>query len=179
MHQEAQEAARLLKAGNREYFPILMDIYRTRVYAKAFFITNSKEDAEDIAQETFLQMLNKIDQWQGGNFEVWLLKIAQNLSIDFLRKRKSGVTTEEILPEREKTSPEETLLRQEKIENIHKILQRLPSVQKEILYLKHFSGLSIREIAIKRNCSEGTVKATLFQILQKLAEQFENAGLME
>ena len=172
---DSNDLARDLQAHRMEAFDVLMQRYLDSVRKIAFQITRSHEDAEDVAQETFLTMLEKIEQWSGDHFEGWLFRIARNLSIDCLRKRRL-VRTEKM----EVASPRaEEIMGQEDRDTINAVLGRLPPVQRDILYWRHFQGASLKEIAARRKCAEGTVKATLFQIFQKLRKDFSEAGLME
>ncbi len=174
--QQDLHLARLLQEGKHEVFPLLMKLYTKKVQKIAFDITGSQSDAEDITQEVFLLVLEKIQQWQGENFRAWLFQIARRRSIDHIRKEKS---------QKRKYSPEvfftpkDRLWEKEKQGLVQQVLENLPPGQKEIVILKHFQNLSIKEIAQHRKCAEGTVKATLFQAFQKLREEFRKTGLQE
>lgn len=167
------ELARLLQAGHQEVFPEIMQIYQRRLYQTALKITNCESDAEDVVQDSFINVLEKIQQWRGENFSSWLMRICRNLAIDCLRKRheqKKRLQT--------KTPFIDVQVMPDEQELIDKILQKLPQKQREILHLRHFQNCSIREIAIKQGCAQGTVKATLYQTFQKLKTEFRAAGLM-
>lgn len=173
---EGDRLGGLLQAGKCEAFAELIRHYRVRVFNIARHITGSHDDAEDVAQETFLQMLEKIGQWRGENFDGWLSRIAQNRAIDCLRRRGGEL---EPRAQQERCLPDEEIIGREQRDAVNRILERLPRAQREILYLRHFEGCPIREIARRRKCAEGTIKATLYQIFQKLKKEFTVAGLME
>lgn len=181
MLEKIEKLAISLQEGNIEVFPELMDHFHPIMYKIVFAITRSQDDTEDIIQETFIIMLEKIEQWHGKNFNSWILRIAKNLSIDCLRKRQ---IKQKHLPRHQLTkqgfaNDEDVLVQEEQIDVLNNVIRNLPPKQKEILYLKHFKKMSIREIAIQTNCAEGTVKATLFQTLNKLKKEFKSQGIME
>ncbi len=171
----------LLKKGQKEALPAIIQCYERKLYRIVFAYIHSDTDAEDIVQETFIQVMNKIEQWQGKNFDAWLFRIGKNLALDFLKKKNSF---RYFLPlEKDVDDPalpcEVLLEKEEKYTRIDEILAELPQRQRQILYLKHFRGYTIQEIARRQGCSEGTVKATLFQTFQKLKNRFQSLGLME
>ncbi|NUM33594.1 MAG: RNA polymerase sigma factor [Candidatus Brocadiae bacterium] len=178
---EGEKLALLLKEGKKEVFFSLSQIYEKKIYRAVSAYLRSESDTEDIVQETMIQLLKKIDQWQGKNFDAWLLKIAKNLALDFLRKKNSFRYSLPLdIDVGDQSLPcHDVLEKEEKRVQMNKILSELPKNQKEILYLKHFHGYKIHEIALRLGCSEGTVKATLFQTFQKLKDRFQTSGLME
>ncbi|WP_372367576.1 RNA polymerase sigma factor [Candidatus Uabimicrobium sp. HlEnr_7] len=181
MSEKIENLASSLQKGNMEVFPEIMEHYRPIMYRIVFAITRSQDDTEDIIQETFVIMLEKIEQWHGKNFHAWVLRIAKNLSIDHLRKKRVKLKN---LPRhyyllQSLSSQKDVLIEKEQIDILHSIIDSLPPKQKQILYLKHFQKMSIRDIAVETGCAEGTVKATLFQTLKKLKNQFKEQGLME
>ena len=181
MLEKIENLALSLQQGNMEVFPEIMDHYRPIMYKIVFAITRSQDDTEDIIQETFVTMLEKIEQWHGKNFHAWILRIAKNLAIDHLRKKQ---VKKRHLPRHysfiESFSDEkDRVVENEQIDILHSIISTLPPKQREVLHLKHFKKMSIREIATKTNCAEGTIKATLYQTLQKLKKEFKQQGLME
>lgn len=178
MREKIETLACSLQAGNIEAFPELMEYYRPIMQKIVFAITRSQDDTEDIIQETFVIMLEKIEQWHGKNFNAWILRIAKNLSIDYLRKRQRNRKHMPFI-KKERGETKDCLMQQEELDALNMLLAELPPKQKEILYLKHFEKMPIREIALRLDCAEGTIKATLFQTLKKLKNQFQLSGWMD
>ena len=178
MPEKIEALAFSLREGDIEAFPEIMEYYRPIMQKIVFAITRSRDDTEDIIQETFVIMLEKIEQWHGKNFHAWILRIAKNLAIDFLRKKQRN---RKHLPFIKKLDEpvKDPLMKQEELDALNELLAQLPTKQKEILYLKHFEKMPIREIAIHQNCAEGTVKATLFQTIKKLKTQFQSSGWID
>ena len=82
----AQEA----QHGNPEAMEVLVNRYLKMVYALAYRMVLSKEDAEDISQQVFLKAWKNLKRFDPKkNFKAWILQIAQNTTIDFLRRKKS------------------------------------------------------------------------------------------
>jgi RNA polymerase sigma factor (sigma-70 family) len=89
-----------LKAGQGEGFDLLYAAYGPKIYNLAYRITGDHEDAEDITQETFIQVCRHIDQFRGDSqFYTWIYTIARNLCHQFLkqRKKKSFASLEALL----------------------------------------------------------------------------------
>lgn len=176
-YEEIDKKAVALQNGDVEIFPEIAEHYNPIIQKIVFSITHSHDDAEDVAQEVFVTVLEKIEQWHGQNFHGWILKIAKNYAIDCLRKRKRK--NKYTMPRAEFYEDSRILLKEEEIATLNVLLSNLPVQQKEILYLKHFKEMSIRQIAEHRNCAEGTVKATLHQTILKLKTQFKKSGLLD
>lgn len=173
---DSDDLAKKLQKGQLEVMALLIEKYQDQAYGLAYQITKRHSDADDITQEAFVIVLEKISQWQGQNFRSWLLRIVRNLAIDFLRKRNKE--SSEKLLEPKVNFFDQVVTAEEKMQ-VHQVLQSLPAAQKEILYLRFFENMSLQEIAQKRNCSVGTVKATLFQTFQKLKRDFRQHQVME
>lgn len=177
------------KKGDVNAFEEIVRRYQGKVYATAFNVTGNVEDAKDVTQEVFLKAYEKIHQWEPrGSFLPWLLRLAVNRSIDYLRKRKR--TTHETLNETiakvdEETqhvivspsTPLEASRAKEIDERIREALTRLSKTQKTVFILRHYQGYSLNEIAEHLGCTVGSVKVHLFRALQKLRKELGNLDL--
>ena len=105
--------------------------------------------AEDLTSETFFKALKNLDSYNGqAKLSVWLIQIAKNSYLDYLKK---SATRQEIatidLPEPPQTVNAETLLaRKESSQQLYQLLHQLPEPYKEIFMLRHFGELSFKEI---------------------------------
>ncbi len=117
MRVDEQALLNQVKRGNVQAFSALVNMYRERVLRLAFHLVGSYEDAEDVAQETFVRAyfsMNKYDPTRP--FAPWIYRIATNLCMDNLRRRKARPQQVELPPhmelfnsEEEKESPEELI----------------------------------------------------------------------
>ena len=76
--------------GDKRSVSLLVNKYSSRIYAVAFRLMKNEEDAEDVLQETFIIMLNKLDTFEGkSSLYTWLYRVATNVALGKLRKKKN------------------------------------------------------------------------------------------
>jgi RNA polymerase sigma-70 factor (ECF subfamily) len=150
------------------------------VYALAFGILRSREDAWDVAQEAFVKAYKNLDRFEGtAAFYTWLYRITYNLSIDTLREKArhhavdlSATKKIEEAMEREGRldlgNPDETAQRKELKVVIEKALNLLSEKHRAIIVLREIEGLSYEEMADVLGISKGTVMSRLFHARQNL-----------
>lgn len=174
------------KKGDQDSLDILYKAYYSDAYYVSFNIVNSKENAEDIAQDTFVSAFSAIRKLKDPmNFEPWIRKIAANLSINFL-KRNNRITLEpndEIirLAEAEDNSPgpEDTAIDSDVKITLEDIISRLPEDQRQALFLFYYESMSTREISEMYGCPESTIKSRLRyarEAMRKEVEKLEDKG---
>ncbi len=163
---------RLCLAGERTAFDALAARHYRRVYNLVYRMLGNREEAEDVTQETFLRIHSRLDMFrQGGSFAAWVRRIATNLCIDSLRRRReqavsldqqleSGV---EPADERAGSRPDERLAMGEDARRVVEAVGKLPARQRAVLVLRHIDGLKIDEIARTLKMPRGTVKTLLFR----------------
>jgi RNA polymerase sigma factor (sigma-70 family) len=140
--------------------------------------------AEDLMQETFLRMVRKIGEYEHrGKFEAWIFRIAANLARDHARRARrrgqlatldaDGDDVRAAEPaDRQQQEPGRRLMQQEASERLDACLQRLTDAEREIILLRHFSGLSFREIADLLGVPLGTALARAHRALARLRAAF-------
>jgi RNA polymerase sigma-70 factor (ECF subfamily) len=160
----------------------LVDIYSARLFGLLYWLTGSRETAEDLLQETFLRVVRTIPEYRhGGRFEAWLFRIAANLARDHARRLKrrgrpvalegSGGAGEPGHPDLADTGrpdPLAELLKKEAEQRVSAVLQELSEAEREIILLRHFSELSFREIAELLDIPLGTALARAHRALKRL-----------
>jgi len=159
------------------------EYYRTfakKLYGVAFRMVSNKEDALDIVQESFVKAYQNWEKFRGDSaVSTWLYKITLNLSYDFLKKRMKSNT----LPvEKDFEDPricinEKKIIESDMINIIKKEVEALTPKQKSIFILKSYDELTYKEIAKITNSRIGTVKATYFQIVQKIKKNVCDKGV--
>lgn len=155
------------KYGEKDAFILIFSTYSQKVFNTAYFILKDKQYAEDVVQETFLQVYLKINKLKAvGAFEIWLYKIAVNHCMTLLKKLKRKETVE--LDEKtyrieDDTSdaPEDIVVQMEIEDKLMKLIYSLDYKHRIVLTLFYFNNMNIKDIAIILKCSEGTVKSRL------------------
>jgi RNA polymerase sigma-70 factor (ECF subfamily) len=173
--------------GDEKSLEILIIKYLTLVYGFVFNYVKNEADASDIAQNVFLKMWKNLKKYnfQKGSFKSWILQIAKNTSLDFIKKKKT-VPFSDFIKEDEKNPLLETLfdsepLPDEKIEQME-VVSQLDSATKNlsekdqmIISLRHEKDLSFQEIADVLNKPLNTVKSQYWRAVAKLKNNFKES----
>lgn len=141
--------------------------HQGRVYAAAFYYLKSREEAQDVTQETFLRVYRTLDSFRSEEsaFLPWLMTITRNCAID--RLRKSGAMRRYEEPQREETAhigdekggPEEEISAEQRRSLIYRALDRFNEINREILLLKDIEGMKVADVARILSLPVGTVKS--------------------
>ncbi|NHM27162.1 sigma-70 family RNA polymerase sigma factor [Desulfofundulus sp. TPOSR] len=135
----------------------------------------TREDAEDLAQETLVAAYLHLDGVRPGKLRAWLFTVARHKYIDWLRRSPKGVVLVNF-PAEELTDgvrgPEEAALAGAVRETVAAALNRLSPPERTLLALKYNLGLNTQEIASVLKIKPGTVKVRLFRARQKFKEEF-------
>jgi RNA polymerase sigma-70 factor (ECF subfamily) len=152
------------KQGDREAYSELVRRYRQRIYQTIFRFTQNHSDADDLAQETFLQGFRALRHFrQKSGFYTWIFRIAVNRTLNFLKKKKKEMSREEYeenLLDREQSpisSPESVSVNREFAERLTEAVDFLPWPYRASFVLVTFQGMTHGEAARILDCSEKTV----------------------
>ena len=162
--------------------------YQPRVYSIAFHYLGNAEEAKDAAQEIFLRIYRNIDQCRTADmFLPWTIKISRNLCIDLLRRRAARPQTTghsmDEMPEspNQDMNPEESWMAKSRRKMIHRALQQLTALNREILILKDIHGMALEQIASLLKVPLGTVKSrsnrARLELAQKVLALHQQAAL--
>jgi RNA polymerase sigma-70 factor, ECF subfamily len=171
-----------VRTGER-LFGLLYERYRTRTFALAFGMTGQREQAEDLTQEIFLRVYERLDSFQGqAKFATWFYRIALNHCLNHCRneRRRQTVANSDdgqatVLVElRVVEQADASLLRKELQQQIRSALLSLKPEVRVLLLLKEIEGLSYEEIADRLECSPGTVASRLSRGRRLLARKLES-----
>ena len=147
-----QEIVLRAKGGDQDAFAELVTAHQDRIYTLCLRMTGNREDAQDAAQEAFLNAWRGLASFQGGSsFSTWLYRLASNACIDLLRRRKR----------RQEGEAPHSLEQKERRQALERELRALPDHQREILVMREVSGLSYQEIGELLSLDLGTVKSRL------------------
>ena len=170
-----------IKLGQKNAFKGLVEKYKKPLYFFCYRLCGNHADAEDLSQEVFIKVYQKIGQFrEEAKILTWIYRIASNSFIDKKRRKVlSLVNIDDQKSERDidpsKAQAQYTEMNPE-IQTESKIMQnhideamkKLSDKEKTTFVLKHYNGLSIKEIALTFKTSEGTVKSHLFRAVKKL-----------
>ncbi len=159
--------------GDKNQFKFLIEKYQNQVFRICMGYVHCTDDANDLTQETFIQAYQKLHQFQSkAAFSTWLYRIAVNICLNHLRKKKGNIIdriegaldaltskTQMLMPEGQ--NPEEILISSEHTEFIDKAIEKLSDKQKTAFVLSKYEELSQKEISEIMQISEGAVESLL------------------
>lgn len=156
------------KLGGREGFDYLYHQYADNVYSYVRTIVRDDHSAEDITQQVFAKLLVKISAYEqrAVPFAAWLLRISRNCAIDQVRRNRT-ICVEEVVKVEEAYDETGKELRSE----ISDALLELSHNQRHVLVMRHFIGLSPREIATQIGKSEGAVHTLHHRARRRLRDE--------
>ena len=162
-----------VREGDQTAMAEVFDRYGRVVYSVAFRVLKDSGHAEDVMQEIFFQVWRNPNSFvQGrGSLGAWLVVVARNRSIDFLRRRKPTDSVEDVVLAGNCNLASEAE-RNALMEKVHKVLKNLPVEQQRSMELAYFDGLSHSEIAEKTGDPLGTVKTRIRLALISLRKAF-------
>ena len=177
-----------LKQRNQNAFGQLLDNYEQKVFGTCISFIPNKEDAEDVAQEVFIEVFKSIHKFKGNSkLSTWIYKITTNKCLEFIRKKNSKkrfgfmqtILGNEIPLDKtgyftEFNHPGILLENKEKLAIIFKAIYRLPESQRVVFTLAKIDGKSHQEIVEITGKSLSSVESLLFRAKKGLQEKLEN-----
>lgn len=181
-----QELVSLYLKGNETAFEELLSRHKDRIYTQIVIMVKNDEVANDIFQETFMKVIRTLKAGrynEEGKFLPWILRIAHNLTIDHFRKEKKMPTVrkdDNYDPfgsiARDDMNAEESWIKDIIHEDIRKLIEELPEEQREVVMMRHYGGLSFKDIAeqcnVSINTSLGRMRYALIN-MRKLIEKHD------
>ncbi len=162
------------RAGDEAALAELYSLYFPRVYRYILARTGNPYDAEDLAEEVFLRMLDAIGrfEWREAPFSAWVFRIAHNAVISQRRRdgaRGRSTSLSEALPVGS-MGPEEMVENRLALNDIMRAAQSLPEAQRQVISFRFAAGLSVSETARAMGKGEGNVKVIQHKAIAKLRE---------
>jgi len=179
------ELIQQLRAGDEQAFKSLVANYQDMVYNTALGIVQNSEDAEDVAQEVFIQVYRSIDQFKGdARLSTWIYRITTTKALDHIRSRRRkkrfafitslfGPNDELVHEPVDFQHPGVTLDRKEQAALLFRMIEQLPENQKVAFTLHKTEDLSYQEIAEVMKLSVSAVESLLFRARQNLRKLLE------
>ena len=183
-----EELALLYVEGNNRAFDLLLSRNEVKLFTYIMFFVRDQEVANDIFQETFLKVVSKLQNHEysvNGKFGGWLLRIAHNVMMDMYRGQRykyvvesnddndlSNISGEDLL----ETNAEVNLINIQILSDVRKMMEQLPILQREVVYMRYYQQLSFKEIAeatgVSINTSLGRMRYALLN-LRRMAKKHD------
>lgn len=182
-----EELVKKVKDGDIDAFEDIIKKYEKKIFSLIYNMLRNENEIEDIAQEVFIKVYKNLDKFHGdSSLYTWIYKIATNLCLDQIKKRKDIIYMDEKLrvnddevefqiPSDEKTQDE--LYEQKELkQKLEKCIEKLPEKQRAMIVLRDIKGLAYDEIAEILELKLGTVKSQINRARLKLKELLEKDG---
>lgn len=181
MEQSDETLVAVYRAGSDPAFETLVARHLGGVYSFAVRLVGNDEAAQDISQEVFVKVWRNIKRFDPAqaSFKTWLMRIARNACVDYLRKRKNiplsafdtddGNTVADALAD-ESLGAEEELAHLADQQAVADAVGKLPEPQREVLLLHYQQELTFEEIGMVLNASPNTVKSRHRRALHRLRQ---------
>jgi len=176
---------RRARTGDQQAFAELVALYQDKLYHMAFRMLGNRQEAEDVTQEAFLRVYRNLDRFdEGQKFSTWIYRIATNLCIDRLRKRKQtfsldaesteheGLDGYAVIPSDDRT-PESEMLLTETQRIVREAIETLPAKYKSVMVLRYLLDLSLQEIGEVLDMPVTTVKTRVHRGREFLRKKLE------
>jgi len=178
---EEMELVRRARRGDLEAYDDLVKRYQERIFATIYHMTSNHEDANDLAQESFIKAFQALKSFKGGSsFYTWLYRIAVNKTINFLKQRKNRMHMSlndldfnaehdpDLMALISDKTPRRDAGLTELQEKLNAALMKLSEPHRLVVVLHDVQGQSHEEIAKVMDCNIGTVRSRLFYARQQL-----------
>ncbi len=169
------------REGDMAAYDQLVRRYQVRIYATIYHMTSNHEDANDLAQETFIKAYSALKTFKGdSSFYTWVYRIAVNKTINFLKTRKNKTQLSlndldfnaehdpDLLALVSEKTPRRDAALKELQEKLNAALLKLSETHRLVVTLHDVQGLSHEEIAEIMDCNTGTVRSRLFYARQQM-----------
>jgi len=182
------ELVKQFQSGSQKAFENILNRYKEKVFTYISIQVKNKTVAHDIFQDTFLKVLNSLRNKKYSHEDkllAWIIRIAHNLIIDYFRKENKMNTISNEQKDFDLFNlsqfSESTIENKMELSQIHKnvkdLIQFLPKEQKEVVILRHYTGMSFKEIADQTNVSINTALGRMRYALINLRKMIEEKQL--
>ena len=154
-----EQLAMLYIDGNNRAFDLLLSRNQSRLFSYILFVVRDRDVAEDIFQETFVKVISRLQQGRyvpSGKFGAWLMRISHNVIMDWFRDQRS----EKLVDVAEDgdfsrfgdsdsldTFIEQDVVNGQVLDDVRRMMNMLPAVQREVVFMRFYQNLSFKEIA--------------------------------
>jgi len=176
-------------AGDKDSIEILINRHKNRVFTYILLIVKDQQLAEDIFQDTFIKVIKSLQKGkyqEKGIFVSWVVRIAHNLIIDHFRRLKhlktysSDANDMDVFNIKKLADEniEDMMINDQIADDVRKLIDLLPFEQKEIIMLRHYGGLSFKEIADQTEVSINTALGRMRYALINLRKMIDEKNII-
>jgi RNA polymerase sigma-70 factor (ECF subfamily) len=161
---------------DQEAFGELYDRHAVRVYRHIYYMVGNSAEAEDLTAQTFLKAWEAIERYQvrGAPFVSWLLRIAHNLGVSYLRsKRETSEVHEGIIDDKMHRDPESAYVQTAEEELVREAILRLREEQRQVIILRFIEDLDYREVAEIIGKSVAAIRVIQHRALNAMRKQMK------
>lgn len=163
-----EELALSYADGNNRAFDLLLLRNQSKLFSYILFVVHDRETAEDIFQETFVKVITRLQEGRytvSGKFGAWIMRIAHNAIMDWYRDQASMRIVDTSADNDLSNIPgaeifegniENRFVNSQIMTDVRRLLDALPPMQREVVYMRFYQQLSFKEIAETTNCSINT-----------------------
>jgi len=175
---EVRDLVRRCQAGDQMAMLALVERFQGQVFGLCYRMLGQRQDAEDMAQETFARALKRLAQWDASlEFLPWLLAIAGNRCRSHLAQRMRRPTSTPLVEQLPDHRPDDEPARH-LAEELRRALGRLRSEYRQAFLLFHQQQLSYAEIGAALDCPLGTVKTWVHRARREVIEALRHRGVI-
>lgn len=166
-----EQLAKQSLSGDQESFRRLVEKYQSYVFAIIYKFVNQQDEAENIAQEVFLQVYRSLPNFKFRSFKSWIGKIAVTKSIDW--KRKNSRLSRElplieaiefaVVGSQGSNLTEDIFFQKENQKKVWEVCKKLPVIYSRVMIKFYFEGKSYNQIALEEKISSKTVQSRLYR----------------
>ena len=181
-----EELAMAYIEGNNRAFDLLLQRTQSKLFSYILFVVRDHDKAEDVFQETFVKVITKLNQRKyttSGKFSAWLMRIAHNVILDNEREQRaqniveptqgndlSNISSKDLLD----TNVENRYVNEQVLSDVKKMMNQLPTTQREVVYMRFYQEMSFKEIAettgVSINTSLGRMRYAVLN-MRRMAKQ--------
>jgi RNA polymerase sigma-70 factor (ECF subfamily) len=187
-HLTDSELVEHYRKGNQASIETLINRHKNKVYTYILMTVKNSALAEDIFQDTFIKVIQSLDAGRyqdNGRFLSWVIRIAHNLVIDhFRRQNQLNVSSNDDYehdlfnnPRFSDRTVEEDIVRDQIYHDVRRLVDNLPEEQREVVILRHYAGLSFKEIAEQTHVSINTALGRMRYALINMRKMIRETNL--
>ena len=184
-----EQLVKAYAAGSNEAFDMLLKRHQDRIFNYILRVIKNEDIANDIFQETFVKAIQTIRQGrytENGKFPAWISRIAHNLIIDYYRQEKSenlqsaDLEDVDVLNRKElcEETIEDVIISEQIRDDVKYLIGELPPLQREVLVMRYYQGLSFKEIAEITNVSINTALGRMRYAILNLRKTAEEKDII-
>lgn len=175
--------------GNNKAFDLLLSRNQQNLFSYILFVVHDRETADDIFQETFIKVITRLQEGRyvvSGKFSAWVMRIAHNAIMDWYRDQAarcivkagkdndlSNIGGDDIM----EGNIESTYVNRQVMNDVRRLLDMLPPIQREVVYMRYYQQLSFKEIADTTSVSINTALGRMRYALLNMRRMAKSNGI--